>query len=167
MERAVQKSRKRQVQSGAIDFGEGGQKMQQGLAKLTLTVMEVLRQALERQAIRRVESGTLSEEQIERMGLAFMNMGQEMTRVTKKMGLDKKELDATLGSLLKTADGSLGGASLVDLLDRLLERGAVIAGQVKVSVSDVDLVGLDLLAMLYPIYGERRWLDGQPVALDG
>ena len=41
----------------------------------------------------------------------------------------------------------------------------MVAGQVRISVADVDLVGVDLLAMLYPIYGERRWLDDRPVAL--
>ena len=163
MQRAVQRSKKTRPPSGKIELGQGGEKMQQGLAKLTLTVMEVLRQALERQAIRRVESGTLSEDQVERMGVAFMQMGKEMARVTKKMGLGPKELDATLLSMLRTGDGRTGNASLVDLLDRLLERGAVVAGQVRVSVADVDLVGVDLLAMLYPIYGQRRWLDGPPV----
>ncbi len=142
-----------------IDLGEGGEKMQQGLAKLTLTVMEVIRQVLERQALRRVESGTLTEEQVERMGVAFMQLGDEMGKLTKNLGLSQKELDSTLGSLLKTG----GKASLVDVLDSLVARGAVVAGQVKLSVSDVDLVGVDLLAMLYPIYGQRRWLDDRSV----
>ena len=133
--------------------------MQQGLAKLTLTIMEAVRLLLERQAVRRVESGTLSEEEVERMGVAFMQMSQEMTKVTKNLGFARKDLDVTLNSLLKTGDK----ASLVDLLDKLIDKGAVVAGQVKISVSDVDLVGLDLLAMLYPIYGERRWLDDRPV----
>jgi hypothetical protein len=120
--------------------------------------MELVRRLLERQAMRRVESGTLTDEEVERMGVAFMQLSQEMGRVTKSLGIGPKELDATLGSLLRTGEG-LQKASLVDLLDRLIDRGAVVAGQVKVSVSDVDLIGIDLLAMLYPIYGERRWLD--------
>ena len=128
--------------------------MQDGLAKLTLTVMEVIRRVLERQAMRRVESGTLSEEQVDKMGVAFMQLSQEMGKLTKNLGLTQKELDSTLGSLLKTG----GAASVVDVLDSLISKGAVVAGQVKLSVSDVDLVGVDLLAMLYPIYGERRWL---------
>jgi hypothetical protein len=159
LQRTAQRSIKGQATSGRIDFGDSGEKMQQGLAKLTLTVMEMLRQVLERQAMRRVESGTLSEEEIERMGLAFMQLNKEMVGVTKKLGMSQEELGTTLSALLK-GTGSLGGKhSLVDVLDRLLERGAVVAGQVKLSVSDVDLVGVDLLAMLYPIYGERRWLD--------
>ena len=156
MQRSVQKPKTVRGQGERIDLSEGGEKMQQGLAKLTLTVMEVLRQVLERQAMRRVESGTLSEEQVERMGVAFMQLSQEMGKLTKSLGLGSKELDVALGSLLKTG----GQASLIDVLDRLIEKGAVVAGQVKISVSDVDLVGVDLLAMLYPIYGERRWLGG-------
>jgi hypothetical protein len=144
---------------GRIDLGQGGEKMQDGLAKLTLTVMEVIRRVLERQAMRRVESGTLSEEQVDKMGVAFMQLSQEMGKLTKNLGLTQKELDSTLGSLLKTG----GAASVVDVLDSLISKGAVVAGQVKLSVSDVDLVGVDLLAMLYPIYGERRWLDDAPV----
>ena len=163
MQRAVQKPKTARGRGERIDLGEGGEKMQQGLAKLTLTVMEVVRQVLERQAMRRVESGTLSEVEVERMGVAFMQLSQEMGKLTKSLGLDSKELDVALGGLLKTG----GKASLVDVLDRLIDRGAVVAGQVKISVSDVDLIGVDLLAMLYPIYGQRRWLDDRPaVAID-
>lgn len=159
MQRAVQKHREKRQAPAKIELGEGGERMQHGLAKLTLTIMEAVRLLLERQAVRRVESGTLSEEEVERMGVAFMQMSQEMTRVTKNLGFARKDLDVTLNSLLKTGDK----ASVVDLLDKLIDKGAVVAGQVKISVADVDLVGLDLLAMLYPIYGERRWLDDKPV----
>jgi hypothetical protein len=158
MQRALQKPKRTREQGERIELGEGGEKMQQGLAKLTLTVMEVVRQVLERQAMRRVESGTLSEVEVERMGVAFMQLSKEMGKLTKSLGLGSKDLDVALGSLLKTG----GKASLVDVLDRLIDRGAVVAGQVKISVSDVDLIGVDLLAMLYPIYGERRWLDDGP-----
>ncbi len=163
MQRAVQKPKEKQEPIDKIELGDGGEKMQQGLAKLTLTIMEVVRRLMERQAMRRVESGTLSDEEVERMGVAFMQLSQEMTKVTKSLGMRSKDLDATLNSLLNTGEKT----SLVDLLDRLIEKGAVVAGQVKVSVSGVDLIGIDLLAMLYPIYGERRWLDDRPVlALD-
>jgi hypothetical protein len=159
LQRALQKTKGTRDPGDRIDLGEGGEKMQQGLAKLTLTVMEVVRRLLERQAMRRVESGTLTEEEVERMGVAFMQLGHEMGRLTKSMGLGSKDLDIALSPLLKKG----GNASLVDVLDRLIEKGAVVAWQVKISVADVDLVGVDLLAMLYPIYGERRWLDDRPV----
>jgi hypothetical protein len=162
--RVVKRPKEIQDPGEKFDLGEGGEKMQQGLAKLTLSVMEILRMVLERQALRRIDSGSLAEQDIERMGLAFMQLRKEMTLLAKSMGLGSNDLNEVLGSLLKTADGSLGTGSIVDILDRLLERGAVVAGQLKVSVADVDLVGVDVLAMLYPIYGERRWLDDKPVA---
>jgi hypothetical protein len=158
LQRAIEKPGKRK-EPGRVDLGDGGEQMQEGLARLTLTVMDIIRQVLERQAMRRVESGTLSEEQVERMGVAFSQLDKEMGKLTRNLGLSQKELDSTLGALIKTG----GKASVVDILDSLVAKGAVVAGQVKLSVSDVDLVGVDLLAMLYPIYGQRRWLDDRPV----
>jgi Gas vesicle protein K/Gas vesicle protein len=141
--------------------------MQQGLAKLTLTVMEVLRQVMERQALRRVESGTLSEEQIERMGIAFMQLRQKMSESARGFGLKPRELEASLGGLMKTGVPGLDHASLVDVLDHLFSKEVVVAGQLKISVADVDLVGLDLLAMLYPIPGGKRWLGERMEAPHG
>ncbi|MDW8020258.1 MAG: gas vesicle protein K [Chloroherpetonaceae bacterium] len=48
--------------------------VEQGLGQLVLTLVEILRQVLERQALRRMESGTLSEEEIERLGLTLMKL---------------------------------------------------------------------------------------------
>jgi hypothetical protein len=137
--------------------------MQQGLAKLTLTIMEIVRQTLERQALKRVESGTVSEEEVERLGLAFMQLKAKMAEMSGAFGMKPGELNASLGAILKTGNKALDGVSLVDILDRLLDDGVVVAGQVRIAVSDVDLIGLDLLAMLYPVYGGRRWLDDGPV----
>lgn len=160
----MQRPRRRRSSSSEIDLAEGGERMQQGLAKLTLTVMEVLRQVLERQALRRVESGSLTEEQIERMGVAFIQLRQKMAESAKGFGLKPKEIEASLGGLMKTGIRGLDRASLVDVLDHLFSKDVVIAGQLKISVADVDLVGLDLLAMLYPIKGDRRWLGERMVA---
>jgi hypothetical protein len=166
--RARNQSLARQRQrDGRVDLTDGGEKMNQGLGKLALIVMEVIRQTLERQALRRMESDTLSPEEVERLGLAFMNLKDKMGRMAESFGMTPQELSTNLGALLKTGSGALDGASLVDVLDRLLNKGVVIGGQVKISVAEVDLVGLDLLAILYPIYGERRWLDGTPVSIGG
>ena len=48
--------------------------VEQGLAKLVLTLVELLRQILERQAVRRMEGGSLTEEQVENMGVALMKL---------------------------------------------------------------------------------------------
>jgi Gas vesicle protein len=90
-----------------------------------------------------------------------------MAESAKGFGLKPKDIDASIGGLMKTGISGLDRASLVDVLDRLFSKDVVIAGQLKISVADVDLVGLDLLAMLYPIKGERSWLGERMVSASG
>jgi hypothetical protein len=75
--------------------------IEQGLAKLVLTLVEFLRQLLERQAIRRMEGGSLSDEEIERMGLALMRLEEKVHDLADQFGLRKEELNVSLGSLGK------------------------------------------------------------------
>ena len=56
-----------------------GDKLQKGLAKLVLAIVELLRQILERQAQRRVSSGNLTAEEVERLGLTFMQLKEKMS----------------------------------------------------------------------------------------
>ncbi|MGI0060000.1 MAG: gas vesicle protein K [Nitrosotalea sp.] len=130
-----------------------GDKLQKGLAKLVLVVVELLRQILERQAQRRVQSGSLTVEEVERLGMAFMQIKQKVGQISDDFGLKPDELDGTLKGMLKTADPQLAKTSLVDLLDSLLTKGVVIGGSVTVSVADIDLITLDLLATLSAIPG--------------
>ena len=130
-----------------------GEKLQKGLAKLVLVILEVLRQILERQAQKRVLSGTLSTQEVERLGLAFMQLKQKVSEISKQLGLNPEELDLTIPSLLgsnnSTSPSSLSTTiSLVNLVDKLLDKGAVIGGQITISVADIDLIALDLLAVL-------------------
>ena len=128
-----------------------GDKLQKGLAKLVLVIVELLRQVLERQAQRRIDLGTLSEEEVERLGLAFMQIKEKVGQISEQFGLQPDELEGTLKGVLRSRDSQLEGTSLVDLLDRLLVKGAVIGGRITVSVADIDLVALDLLATLSAI----------------
>lgn len=73
--------------------------VEQGLAKLVLTIIELLRQLLEKQAIRRMDSGTLSEEQIERMGETFLKLEQKMEELKVIFGLEGEDLNLNLGPL--------------------------------------------------------------------
>lgn len=125
-----------------------GDKLQKGLAKLVLVIVELLRQVLERQAQRRIDLGTLSEVEIERLGLAFMQIKDKVGQISEQFGLKPDELEGTLKGVLRSRDANLEGTSLVDVLDRLLVKGAVIGGRITVSVADIDLVALDLLATL-------------------
>jgi Gas vesicle protein K len=72
-----------------------------GLAQLVLTVIELLRQLMERQAIRRVEGGGLSDEQIERLGQALIALEQRMEELKDDFGLANEELNLDLGPLGK------------------------------------------------------------------
>lgn len=75
------------------------EKVEQGLAKLVLTLIELIRRLLEKQAIRRIEAGSLSDEQIERMGETFMKLEQKMGELKLAFGLENEDLNLSLGSL--------------------------------------------------------------------
>jgi Gas vesicle protein K len=70
-----------------------------GLAQLVLTVVELLRQLMERQAIRRVEGGGLSDEQIDRLGEALMALEERMEDLKQQFGLTDEDLNLNLGPL--------------------------------------------------------------------
>jgi CRISPR/Cas system-associated endonuclease Cas1 len=72
---------------------------EQGLAQLVLTILEFLRQLVERQAIKRVEGGTLTEEQIENLGTALLNLEEKMEELKIIFGLEGKDLNIDLGPL--------------------------------------------------------------------
>lgn len=72
-----------------------------GLGQLVLTVVELVRQLLEKQAIRRIEGSSLSDEEIERLGLTFLALDQQMERLKKEFGLTDKDLNLDLGPLGK------------------------------------------------------------------
>ena len=73
--------------------------VEHGLAKLVLTLVEFLRQLLERQAVRRMEGGTLSDEEVERMGLALMRLEEKVHEMARTFGIDTSELNLELGPL--------------------------------------------------------------------
>ncbi len=75
------------------------EKLEKGLAQLVLTLIELLRQLMERQALRRIEGGTLSEEEIERLGQTFMKLAQRMEELKREFGLEDEDLNLNLGPL--------------------------------------------------------------------
>lgn len=74
-------------------------KVERDLARLVLSVIELLRQLLERQATRRVESGVLSADEIERLGLTLMKLEARMSELKSSFGLQGQELTLDLGPL--------------------------------------------------------------------
>ncbi|MFL5841969.1 MAG: gas vesicle protein K [Thermoleophilaceae bacterium] len=73
--------------------------VERGLAQLALTIVELLRQIMERQALRRIEGGGLSDEQVERLGRTFMELDKRMEELREEFGLDEADLNLNLGPL--------------------------------------------------------------------
>jgi len=73
--------------------------VERGLAQLVLTIVELLRQLMERQALRRVDGGSLSDEQVERLGRTFMELDRRMTQLRDEFGLTEEDLNLDLGPL--------------------------------------------------------------------
>lgn len=72
-------------------------KVEQGLAKLVLTLVELLRKLMEKQALRRMDLGTLTEKQIDQLGEAFMRLDEKMKELKEVFGLKDEDLNLDLG----------------------------------------------------------------------
>ncbi|KLU67587.1 Gas vesicle protein K [Desulfosporosinus acididurans] len=71
----------------------------QGLAKLVLTVVELLRRVMEHEALRRIEGGTLTDEEIEEMGQTFLKLDGKMIEMREIFDLKESDLNLDLGPL--------------------------------------------------------------------
>lgn len=80
------------------------ERVERGLAQLVLTLVELLRQLMERQAVRRVDHGGLTEDEIERLGLAFMKLDERMDELKREFGLEDEDLNLDLGPLGRLLD---------------------------------------------------------------
>ena len=143
------------------------QKLQDGLAKLVLALVKILLDVMERQAFRRVESGSLKEEEIERLGRALMKVREKFQQVSRQFGFEPEELNLPINdhpnhelsgrrglNQAKQASKNklnLSSDSLVDLVDTLIEKRTTIAGEVTLSLAGIDLIILRLLASLEPV----------------
>jgi hypothetical protein len=73
--------------------------VERGLAQLVLTIVELLRELMERQALRRIDGGGLSEDQIERLGRTFAALDERMEELKREFGLEDEDLNLDLGPL--------------------------------------------------------------------
>jgi hypothetical protein len=73
--------------------------LEKGLAQLVLTLIELLRQLMERQALHRIDGGTLTAEEIERLGRTFMALSERMDELKEVFGLEDDDLNLNLGPL--------------------------------------------------------------------
>jgi hypothetical protein len=73
--------------------------VEKGLVQLVLTLVELLRQVMERQAVRRVEAGGLADDDIERLGRTLMLLEDRMAELREHFGLEPEDLNIDLGPL--------------------------------------------------------------------
>lgn len=71
--------------------------VENGLAKLVLSIIELIRRLLEKQALRRMDAGNLSDEEIERVGNALMKLEEKMAELKRTFGLSDEDLNLKLG----------------------------------------------------------------------
>ena len=89
-----------ELATGPIANADSNQE-KNGLGQLVLTVMKLLHELLQRQALRRIEGGALTPVQIERLGVTLMNQAQEIERLRKDFSLPEEDLNLDLGPLGK------------------------------------------------------------------
>ncbi len=87
------------LQNGRLNLDE--QNLKNGLAQLVLTLVRLLHELLERQAIGRIDAGSLTDDQIERVGATLMRQAEEIDRMRVAFGLEEEDLNLDLGPLGK------------------------------------------------------------------
>ena len=75
------------------------ERVEKGLAQLVLTLVELLRQLMERQALHRMDAGSLTDDEIDRLGETFMKLAERMDELKEHFGLRDEDLNLDLGPL--------------------------------------------------------------------
>jgi hypothetical protein len=92
-------SNERQGQAGRLNLDQ--EKVKNGLGQLVLTLVKLIHELLERQAIRRIEAGSLIDNEIENVGVTLMRQAEEIERLRKEFNLEEEDLNIDLGPLGK------------------------------------------------------------------
>lgn len=129
---------------------------QAGLAPLLLTVIELVRQLMEAQVIRRMEGEELSDDDLDRAAESLRKLEEQVVKLCEIFEIDPKDLNIDLGevgTLLPKSGGYYpGGTSasptILELLDRLLNTGVVVQGEVDLGLADIDLIHAKLQLVL-------------------
>ena len=152
-----------------IEGPDQAEKFEDGLSKLILAIVKLLFDVIERQATRRVEAGSLTDDQVERLGNALSDIRQRFAEMCVKFGFRLEDLDIPVNGLdaasgdqrsrpslidndfSSTNKFGLTASSLVNIIDRIIEKRTTIAGDVRVSLAGVELIVLRLMASLEPV----------------
>ncbi|MBW4442973.1 MAG: gas vesicle protein K [Plectolyngbya sp. WJT66-NPBG17] len=127
-----------------------------GLAPLLLTVVELIRQLLEAQVIRRMDSGQLSDRDLDRAAESLRQLEAQVIQMCGIFEIDPADLNIDLGevgTLLPSAGGYYPGErsaspTILELLDRLLNTGIVVQGDVNLGLANIDLIHAKLQLVL-------------------
>ena len=131
-------------------------KNEAGLAPLLLTVLELLRQLMEAQVIRRMEENLLSESELERAADSIQKLEEQILHLCQTFEVDPAELNVNLGdfgTLLPQSGSYYPGEtgsrpSVLELLDRLLNTGVVLDGEIDLGLAQLDLIHAKLRLVL-------------------
>jgi Gas vesicle protein K/Gas vesicle protein len=127
-----------------------------GLAPLLLTVVELVRQLMEAQVIRRMEAGDLSDVDLEQAADSLRKLEEQVVKLCDIFEIDPADLNIDLGeigSLLPKNSGYYPGEtsanpSILELLDRLLNTGVVVEGEVDLGLAQLNLIHAKLRLVL-------------------
>jgi hypothetical protein len=127
-----------------------------GLAPLLLTVVELIRQLMEAQVIRRMDENMLSEEELDRAAESLRQLEAQIVNLCEIFDVDPADLNIDLGDigtlLPKEGEYYPGEASdnpsILELLDRLLHTGVVVEGSVDLGLAHLNLIHAKLRLML-------------------
>ncbi len=138
-----------------LNFSEAPQKSQAGLATLLLTVIELIRQLMEAQVIRRMESEQLSEADLDRASDSLRKLEEQVVQLCKVFEVDPADLNINLGEIgtLLPDNGYYPGQksaspSILELLDRLLHTGVVLQGELDLGLAQINLIHAKLQLVL-------------------
>ncbi|HLO49521.1 MAG TPA: gas vesicle protein K [Kamptonema sp.] len=127
-----------------------------GLAPLLLTVVELIRQLMEAQVIRRMEAGILSDAELDRAAESLKQLEVQVLQMCEIFEIDPADLNLDLseiGTLLPKSGSYYPGEnssnpSVLELLDRLLNTGVVVEGSVDLGIAHLNLVHAKLRLVL-------------------
>lgn len=126
-----------------------------GLAPLLLTVVELIRQLMEAQVIRRMEAEQLSEADLERAAESLQKLEEQVVNLCDVFEIDPADLNIELGEVgsLLPKSGYYPGEksdnpSILELLDRLLHVGVVVQGNVDLGLAQINLIHAKLQLVL-------------------
>lgn len=127
-----------------------------GLAPLLLTVVELIRQLMEAQVIRRMDNGQLSDRDLDRAAESLRQLEAQVIQMCEIFEIDPADLNIDLGevgTLLPKAGGYYPGErsaspTILELLDRLLNTGVVLQGDLDLGLADIDLIHAKLQLVL-------------------